>query len=153
MRALFCGIVAALVVPTCASAYTREGSHQLSFAWPAVGTVTSPFGRDGARWHPGLDIGSLRSPTVRAAAAGRVVGEGYLPGYDGYGNVVLANLGDGYSALYAHLERPLVRTGERLSVGQLIGVAGCTGWCTGTHLHFELRYRNRPVNPTLLFAG
>lgn len=153
MRALFCGIAAALVVPASASAYTREGTHQLSFAWPAVGTVTSPFGRDGARWHPGLDIGILRSPTVRAAAAGRVVGEGYLPGYEGYGNVVVADLGDGYSALYAHLAEPLVRVGEELSVGQRLGIAGCTGWCTGTHLHFELRYRNRAVDPTLLFAG
>lgn len=114
--------------------------------------MTSPFGVDGARWHPGLDIGILRSLTVRAAAAGRVVGEGYMPGYDGYGNVVLVDLGDRYSALYAHLSRPLVRIGQRLRVGQRVGVAGCTGWCTGTHLHFELRYRNRAVNPTLLFA-
>jgi murein DD-endopeptidase MepM/ murein hydrolase activator NlpD len=153
VRALLCGIVACLVVPASASAYTREGARQLSFTWPAVGTVTSPFGRDGARWHPGLNIGILRSPTVRAAAAGRVIGEGYLPGYEGYGNVVLADLGDGYSALYAHLAEPLVRIGEQLSVGQRIGVAGCTGWCTGTHLHFELRYNNRAVDPTLLFAG
>jgi len=43
--------------------------------------------------------------------------------------------------------------GEKLSVGQRLGVAGCTGWCTGTHLHFELRYRDRAVDPTLLFAG
>jgi murein DD-endopeptidase MepM/ murein hydrolase activator NlpD len=154
VRAVLCWIVVAvgLAVPACASAYTREDTHQLSFAWPALGTVTSPFGRDGGRWHPGLDIGTLSSLTVRAAAAGRVVGEGYMPGYDGYGNVVLVNLGDRYSALYAHLARPLVRIGEELSAGQLIGVAGCTGSCTGTHLHFELRYRNRAVDPTLLFA-
>lgn len=153
MRAVLCCIVAGLVLPACASAYTREGSRQLTFAWPAVGTVTSPFGRDGARWHPGLDIGILQSTTVRAAAAGRVVGEGYLPGYEGYGNVVLVNLGDRYSALYAHLAEPLVHVGEQLAVGQRIGVAGCTGWCTGTHLHFELRYGDRAVDPTLLFAG
>jgi murein DD-endopeptidase MepM/ murein hydrolase activator NlpD len=152
VRAVLCCILVGLVVPASASAYTREGARQLAFAWPALGTVTSPFGRDGSRWHPGLDIGILRSSTVRAASAGRVVGEGYLPGYEGYGNVVLVNLGDRYSALYAHLARPLVRIGEQLSVGQRIGVAGCTGWCTGTHLHFELRYRNRAVNPTLLFA-
>jgi murein DD-endopeptidase MepM/ murein hydrolase activator NlpD len=152
VRAVLCCIVAGLVVPACAAAHTREGGRQLSFAWPVLGTVTSPFGRDGARWHPGLDIGILRSPTVRAASAGRVIGEGYLPGYEGYGNVVVVDLGDRYSALYAHLSRPLVRIGQQLSVGQRIAVAGCTGWCTGTHLHFELRYRNRAVNPTLLFA-
>ncbi len=115
--------------------------------------MTSPFGVDGARWHPGLDIGILRSLTVRAAAAGRVVGEGYMPGYDGYGNVVLVDLGDRYSALYAHLSRPLVRIGQRLRVGQRVGVAGCTGWCTGTHLHFELRYRNRAVEPDAPFRS
>ena len=151
--AVLCCIVAGLVVPACASAHTQEGVRQLSFVWPAEGTVTSPFGRDGARWHPGLDIGILRSLTVRAASAGRVVREGYVPGYEGYGNVVIVSLGDRYSALYAHLARPLVRIGQQLSVGQRLGIAGCTGWCTGTHVHFELRYRNRAVNPTLLFAG
>jgi murein DD-endopeptidase MepM/ murein hydrolase activator NlpD len=114
--------------------------------------MTSPFGRDGYRWHPGLDIGILRSPTVRAASPGRVVRTGYLPGYEGYGNVVLIDLGDRYTALYAHLAQPLVRAGQALVRGERVGIAGCTGWCTGRHLHFELRYRNRAVNPTLLFA-
>jgi murein DD-endopeptidase MepM/ murein hydrolase activator NlpD len=115
--------------------------------------VTSPFGIDGYRWHPGLDIGILRSLRVRAASPGRVLSAGYIPGYEGYGNVVLLDLGDAYTALYAHLAQPLVRVGQRLAAGQRIGVAGCTGWCTGTHLHFELRHSNRAVDPTLLFAG
>ncbi len=151
MRALICGILVCLALPAVASAHTDAG-RQLSFSWPVAGTVTSPFGRDGYRWHPGLDIGILRSLTVRAASPGRVVHEGNVPGYEGYGNVVIVSLGDRYSALYAHLARPLVRVGERLRKGQRVGIAGCTGWCTGTHLHFELRYRNRAVNPTLLFA-
>ncbi len=151
MRALICGIVVALALPAVASAHTDAG-RQLSFSWPAEGTITSPFGRDGYRWHPGLDIGILRSPTVRAASPGRVLRAGYVPGYEGYGNVVLLSLGDGFSALYAHLAWPLVAAGERLETGQRLGIAGCTGWCTGTHLHFELRYRNRAVDPTLLFA-
>jgi murein DD-endopeptidase MepM/ murein hydrolase activator NlpD len=151
MRALICGILLGLALPAVASAHT-DGGRRLLFAWPVAGTITSPYGRDGYRWHPGLDIGILRSLTVRAASPGRVVRAGYVPGYGGYGNVVLLNLGGGYSALYAHLARPLVATGKRLETGQRLGIAGCTGWCTGTHLHFELRYRDHAVNPTLLFA-
>ena len=151
MRVLLCAAAAALALPTVASAHTDAG-RQLSFSWPVAGTMTSPFGRDRYRWHPGLDIGILRSLTVRAASPGRVVQAGYLRGYEGYGNVVLVDLGDRYTALYAHLAEPLVRAGQRLTRGERVGVAGCTGWCTGTHLHFELRYRNRAVNPTLLFA-
>jgi murein DD-endopeptidase MepM/ murein hydrolase activator NlpD len=151
VRALVCGIFLALALPAVASAHTDFGP-QLAFTWPVAGTVTSPFGRDGYRWHPGLDIGILRSLSVRAASPGRVLEAGYLPGYEGYGNVVLVDLGDRYTALYAHLAQPLVRAGQRLTRGERVGVAGCTGWCTGTHLHFELRYRNHAVNPTLLFA-
>jgi murein DD-endopeptidase MepM/ murein hydrolase activator NlpD len=151
LRTLVCGIFLALALPAVASAHTDAG-RQLAFSWPVAGTVTSPFGRDAYRWHPGLDIGILRSLIVRAASAGRVVQAGYLPGYEGYGEVVLVDLGDRYTALYAHLAQPLVRAGQRLARGERVGIAGCTGWCTGTHLHFELRYRNRAVNPTLLFA-
>jgi murein DD-endopeptidase MepM/ murein hydrolase activator NlpD len=151
VRALLCGIFLALAWPAVACAHTDAG-RQLTFAWPVAGTVTSPFGRDGYRWHPGLDIGTLRSLTVRAASTGRVVQAGYLAGYEGYGNVVLVDLGDRFTALYAHLAQPLVHAGEALRRGERVGIAGCTGWCTGTHLHFELRYRNRAVNPTLLFA-
>ena len=147
-----CAGVTALVIPAVARAHTDAG-RQLSFSWPVAGTLTSPFGRDGYRWHPGLDIGILRSLTVRAASPGRVVRAGYVPGYEGYGNVVVLDLGGRYTTLYAHLARPLVQVGQHLGRGERVGVAGCTGWCTGTHLHFELRYRNRAVNPTLLFAG
>jgi murein DD-endopeptidase MepM/ murein hydrolase activator NlpD len=150
VRALVCAAVAALAIPAAASAHTDVG-HQLSFSWPVAGTITSPFGRDGYRWHPGLDIGILRSLTVRAASPGRVLQTGYVPGYAGYGNVVLLDLGDRYTALYAHLSQSLVRVGQRLQRGGRIGIAGCTGWCTGTHLHFELRYGAHPVDPTLLF--
>lgn len=69
---------------------------------PAQGTITSPFGRDGARWHPGIDIGILRSLSVRAAVAGRVVHVGETRGYEGYGNVVIVR-SRGYQELHAHL--------------------------------------------------
>jgi murein DD-endopeptidase MepM/ murein hydrolase activator NlpD len=116
-------------------------------AWPASGTVTSPFGDDGSRYNQGLDIGILRSLTVRAAQPGRVIAVGPQTGFEGYGNVVEVALGDGYVALYAHLADWQVRTGQQVATGQHLGTAGCTGSCTGTHLHFELRHDGQAVNP------
>jgi murein DD-endopeptidase MepM/ murein hydrolase activator NlpD len=120
-------------------------------AWPASGTVTSSFGHDDGRWHPGLDIGILHSLTVRAAQPGRVIAVGPQTGFEGYGNVVEVALGDGYVALYAHLADWRVRAGEQVVAGQRLGSAGCTGSCTGTHLHFELRHGGEPVNPLRFF--
>jgi murein DD-endopeptidase MepM/ murein hydrolase activator NlpD len=115
--------------------------------WPADGTITSPFGNDAGRSHPGIDIGILRSPVVRAAQAGRVIAVGTPSGFEGYGNLVEIELGGGYVALYAHLADWRVRVGDEIAAGQRLGTAGCTGWCTGTHLHFELRQRGVAVNP------
>jgi murein DD-endopeptidase MepM/ murein hydrolase activator NlpD len=149
---LCAALVAALLFPAVAAARTDAG-WQVSLQWPAQGTITSPFGRDGSRWHPGLDIGILRSLDVRAAADGVVVLAGYMPGYDGYGAIVAVQHREGYSTLYAHLSEPLVHPGQRVRAGQKIGIAGCTGSCTGTHLHFELRFQGLPVDPTLLIVG
>ncbi|HXE93397.1 MAG TPA: M23 family metallopeptidase [Gaiellaceae bacterium] len=152
MRRGLCAIFVALLFPAAASAHTDAG-WQLAFRWPAEGTITSPFGHDGARWHPGLDIGILRSLDVRAAAEGVVTQVGFVRGYEGYGSVVLVRHGDGYSTLYAHLSRPLVHVGEHVWQAERIALAGCTGWCTGTHLHFELRHRGIPIDPSLLIVG
>ncbi len=116
-------------------------------AWPADGTVTSPFGYAGGRHHPGIDIGILRSLTVRAAQPGRVIAVGTPPGFEGYGNLVEVQLGGGYVALYGHLADWRVQVGDQVAVGQRLGTAGCTGWCSGTHLHFELRFRGTAVDP------
>ena len=153
-RNLLIAVVAAcaLAFPTGAAAHTDAG-WQLSLRWPAQGTITSPFGRDGARWHPGLDIGILQTLDVRAAADGVVALSGELAGFDGYGSIVVVQHRYGYMSLYAHLSRPLVRPGERVRTGQLIGIAGCTGWCTGTHLHFEVRHDGLPIDPTFLMVG
>jgi murein DD-endopeptidase MepM/ murein hydrolase activator NlpD len=145
-------LCAALAGPAPASAHTDAG-WQLSLDWPAQGAVTSPFGRDGYRWHPGLDIGILQSLEVRAAADGFVSLAGYMPGYDGYGAIVAVEHRFGYMTLYAHLSRPLVRPGTVVRAGEVIGIAGCTGWCTGTHLHFELRHAGVALDPTLLMVG
>jgi murein DD-endopeptidase MepM/ murein hydrolase activator NlpD len=112
-------------------------------SWPARGTITTPFGAG----HPGIDIGILRSLTVRAAQPGTVVAVGQPLGFEGYGNVVEVADGRGFTSLYAHLAGWRVRVGQQVWPGQRIGTAGCTGWCTGTHLHFEMRRFGLPVNP------
>ena len=85
---------------------------------------------------------------VHAAAAGKVVATGYMVGYEGYGNVVLVDVGDGYSNLYAHLSRVDVYRGNWVERGQQLGLAGCTGSCTGTHLHFELHRGGAAIDPS-----
>ena len=147
-----CAALAALLFPVVAEGHTDAG-WQLSLSEPAEGTITSPFGRDQYRRHPGLDIGILSSLDVRAAAAGVVTRVGYAVGFDGYGNIVLVQHRDGFATLYAHLSRVLAHVGQQVWSGEQIGVAGCTGSCTGTHLHFELRYRNVAMDPSLLFAN
>ena len=76
-----------------------------------------------------------------------MIAVGEQRGYEGYGNVVQVAVGNGYTALYAHLAGWRVRVGDRVEAGQRIGTAGCTGSCSGTHLHFELRLRGQPVDP------
>jgi murein DD-endopeptidase MepM/ murein hydrolase activator NlpD len=144
-------IVAMLVLPGVASARVADGAG-LGFLWPADGIVSSPFGPRAGGFHPGIDIGSLRDLTVRAAASGRVAAVGAVMGYEGYGNVVVLDLGGGFTTIYAHLASATARVGSLVSRGETIGIAGCTGWCSGTHLHFELRDNGRPIDPASLFG-
>jgi murein DD-endopeptidase MepM/ murein hydrolase activator NlpD len=118
-----------------------------ALAWPADGQLTDGFGPRWGRLHAGIDIGILRRLRVVAGADGRVSAAGYLPGYAGYGLVVIVDHRDGHETLYAHLSRVDVRQGEWVRGGRPLGMAGCTGSCTGTHLHFELRRRGRAVDP------
>lgn len=141
-----------LVLPTTASARVADGAG-LGFLWPADGIVSSPFGPRAGGFHPGIDIGSLQGLTVRAASSGRVTATGALTGYEGYGYVVVVDVGGGYTTLYAHLSRPVAQVGALVARGETIGMAGCTGWCTGTHLHFEVRDRGRAIDPISFFRS
>ena len=153
MRALLLslGILCALVAAPSASART-DGGRQLELRWPVAGTLTSPYGWDAGRPHSGLDIGILQSLRVEAAEQGVVTRVGTPVGFEGYGNVVEVRISDRYTNLYAHLAAVVVGVGDYVTAGQPLGVAGCTGWCTGTHLHFELRDHGRPVDPTPLLS-
>jgi murein DD-endopeptidase MepM/ murein hydrolase activator NlpD len=143
---------AALVSAAPAAAHTDSG-WGLSLQWPASGTVTRGYGYDGGDWHPGIDIGTLSSLDITAAAAGIVEAVGYAPQYEGYGEVVLVDMGHGLEALYAHLSSVAVAVGDQVFSGQKLGLAGCTGYCTGTHLHFELRERGVAFDPAPLLPA
>jgi murein DD-endopeptidase MepM/ murein hydrolase activator NlpD len=119
----------------------------VDFAVPLHGPLESRFGYRWGRLHAGLDIAVLRTDRVHAALGGVVTKVGYQAHYAGYGNVVVLRHGDGLATLYAHLASYGVRVGQEVERGQSIGRAGCTGSCTGQHLHFEVRVRGKPVDP------
>lgn len=124
-------------------------SSVLDFSWPAHGTITTPF----TPYHHGLDIGMLRSLDVTAAAPGKVLAVGYATGFEGYGNIVLVQVTPQVVTLYAHLASYRVHVGEAVRRGELLGIAGCTGYCTGTHLHFEVRENGVAVDPRKFLVG
>ena len=111
--------------------------------WPTSGTVTGVFGEDrGDHIHAGIDIANGEGTPIVAAESGTIIGG--CGG--GYGNCVLLDNGSGRVTLYAH-QSSIVRGSGSVSRGELIGYMGCTGSCTGPHLHFEVRINGTPVDP------
>ncbi|MGH8908516.1 MAG: murein hydrolase activator EnvC family protein [Egibacteraceae bacterium] len=112
--------------------------------WPARGPVTSGFGFRWGRMHQGVDIGASTGAAIVAARSGVVRYAGTM---SGYGRVVILDHGGGLSTLYAHQSAIAVDRGEQVGQGQRIGSVGCSGRCTGPHLHFEVRVNGAPRNP------
>jgi murein DD-endopeptidase MepM/ murein hydrolase activator NlpD len=112
--------------------------------------ITSGFGPrvhpiyGDVRMHTGIDFGASSGTPIRAAGNGVVVSAGSL---GGYGNATVIDHGNGLATLYGHQSSITVAPGQRVSRGQVIGYVGCTGLCTGPHLHFEVRVRGTPVDP------
>jgi len=113
--------------------------------WPAKGPITSGFGVRWGRMHKGIDIGAPTGAPILAARPGTV---SYAGAMSGYGNVVIVDHLGGLSTLYAHQSAIAVRKGEQVGQGERIGSVGCTGRCTGPHLHFEIRVNGAARNPT-----
>jgi len=112
--------------------------------WPASGPVTSPFGWRWGRMHEGIDIGASYGSGIRAAAAGTVI---YCGWESGYGNLVVIDHGGNLATAYGHQSSIAVTCGQQVAQGDVIGYVGCTGHCTGPHLHFEVRIDGNPVDP------
>jgi murein DD-endopeptidase MepM/ murein hydrolase activator NlpD len=111
--------------------------------WPVSGPVTSGFGPRWGRMHTGIDISAGTGTAIRAAKGGTVISSG---SNGGYGLAVIIDHGGGLSTLYGHMSSIGVNGGS-VSQGDVIGKVGCTGHCTGPHLHFETRVGGSPQNP------
>jgi len=121
-------------------------SAQGQFQWPTTRREISgwTFHDPGNPGHVGLDIAAEMWDPIVAVADGVVV---FAEWGGGYGNLVIVNHGDGWRSYYAHLSEIVVEVGQEVRQGELLGGAGSTGYSTGPHLHFELRYQGRPVDP------
>jgi murein DD-endopeptidase MepM/ murein hydrolase activator NlpD len=118
--------------------------------WPVSGQITSPYGwrthpiYKTRSFHTGIDIGSPAGTTIKAARRGEVL---YVGTREAYGLVVIVDHGNAVATVYAHLSRAYVRAGQAVGTLGSIGAVGCTGWCTGPHLHFEVRVNGQHQNP------
>jgi murein DD-endopeptidase MepM/ murein hydrolase activator NlpD len=114
------------------------------------GTRRNPLSRGRYEFHTGLDICGPYGSKIKAAAAGVVVYSGWLAHY---GYAIIIDHGNGYTTLYGHNCKLLVKKGKRVSKGQTISLLGSTGRSTGPHVHFEVRYLGKTVNPLKIIKG
>ena len=120
------------------------GENMGNFEPPIIGTVTSGFGWRDGRNHNGMDIDLEVWDTVKTSFSGMVRVARY---YGGYGRVVVVRHHNGLETLYAHLHRIKVEPGQLVKAGELIGLGGSSGHSTGSHLHWEIRFKGVPLNP------
>ncbi len=96
------------------------------------------------KFHQGVDFPARIGTPIQATGDGVVVEAGW---HQGYGNCVRINHGYGYETWYAHMSKMSVRPGQRVKKGQKIGEVGDTGLSTAPHLHYEVHYKGKPINP------
>lgn len=119
---------------------------------PVVGEVefTSGFGVRSDPFlgrpamHTGLDFRAATGDPIRATANGKVSSAGWA---GGYGQMVEIDHGNGLATRYGHMSKILVKVGQSISIGQVIGLVGSTGRSTGSHLHYETRIDGEAVDP------
>ncbi|MBI4346902.1 MAG: M23 family metallopeptidase [Elusimicrobia bacterium] len=119
---------------------------QGSWRWPLeAGVVSSEFGKRWGKNHNGLDIAAdLRVP-VYAVAPGEVIYAGNQ--VSGYGNLLVLRHDEKTTTFYGHNDSLNVKTGDKIAADQVIARLGSTGRSTGPHVHFELRERDKPLDP------
>jgi peptidoglycan DL-endopeptidase CwlO len=119
------------------------------FIWPVQGPITSPYGprclsNGDCSFHPGVDIGVPSGTPIKAVAAGTVI---FADADGGYGNLTVIDHGNGLATAYGHQSSIGVGVGTVVAQGQVIGLSGCTGYCFGPHVHFEVRVNGATVDP------
>lgn len=118
--------------------------------WPTSGRISSTYGsREDpfsftSKFHDGIDIAADYGQSVKAAGDGTVSLSG---SYSGYGNAVIINHGHGISTIYGHNSKLLVKKGQKVKKGDVIAKVGSSGRSTGSHLHFEVRINDSPIDP------
>lgn len=126
-----------------------NGGERGDYFHPFNGPMTSGFGwRDSAQ-HNGVDIDLNKGDKVCAAFDGMVR---IAKRVGGFGNVVIVRHYNGLETVYAHLSKLKVKPGQVIIAGQVVGLGGSTGHSTGSHLHFEVRFKGVPINPKYLIS-
>lgn len=117
------------------------------FAWPVDGKLLSSFGsKGGGKVNDGLNIGVPSGTPIRASADGVVAYSGDEIGV--FGGLVLISHGSGWVTAYGHADKLNVTRGQNVKAGDVIGLAGESGYVSEPQLHFEIRKNRKPVNPT-----
>ncbi|MFZ2197819.1 MAG: M23 family metallopeptidase [Thermodesulfovibrionales bacterium] len=124
--------------------------------WPVPGRISSPYGyrehpKTGLQdFHSGMDIASDPGTPVKATADGIVSFAGWS---GGSGNLVALEHGLGFSTYYAHNRQVIVRAGQKVKRGDILGYVGSTGNSTGPHLHYEVWKEGKALNPSTYIEG
>ncbi len=117
---------------------------------PIDSSITSKFGprvdplNKRKAFHEGIDFRGVKGDKIAVTADGQVQRSCYLKGF---GNTIVVKHKNGYKTVYAHLNKRLVKKGQKVQRGQIIGLVGSTGRSTGPHLHYELHLNGKPVDP------
>ena len=119
-----------------------------SYHYPVKGRVTSKYGPRRRRIHQGTDIDLETGDPIYATFDGRVRHTTYIA--RGYGNLIIIRHDNGLETFYAHLSETNVKPGDWVTAGQIIGKGGNTGRSTGSHLHYEIRYKGHTFDPERL---
>ena len=139
-QVLFLGFRRAPLQPRMRPPSIPRGTGRLS--WPLrSGRLVSRFGPRGGSFHDGIDLAAPYGTPVYAAHSGSVVYVGSKLG--GYGKLIILRGNDGFISVYAHNQRLLLSSGQKVTRGQKIAEVGSTGKSTGPHLHFEVRMKDR----------
>ncbi len=128
----------------------KELKQKTPDIYPVLGPIVSYFGWrrhpvwKGRDFHRGIDILASYGTGIRVSADGKVTEVGYS---GSLGKTVTVYHRDGISTLYAHLSKAIVKKGQEVTKGQIIGYVGTSGITTGSHLHYEVRYKGASIDP------
>ena len=128
----------------------KNDRNDSSFIMPVHGKISSHFGwridpfTHKWAWHNGIDIAAPVGTPVRSFGDGKVLFAGER---GGFGNLIIIQHSNGLKTYYGHLSKIIVKKGQIVKKGEVIGKVGATGRATGPHLHFEVRLKDKAIDP------